>query len=153
MASKYTENYGLCQWEAKDQVLREEFNGDHAKIDGVLTELAKQVAGKAEQSTVSNLVSTRNCQVYFTTYIGTGSGSNSFTFPGRPLLVMAMGLGIWLTVMQGQSQGQSRNGVTRSSYVNASWGGNSVTWTVSNDQDLQCNRKDTQYSLVAILQV
>lgn len=153
MASNFTKNYSLCQWEATDAVLRTDFNEDNAKMDVALAILAEQVDGKAEQSTVSNLVSTRNCQVYFTTYIGTGSGSNSFTFPARPLLVMAMGLGIWLTVMQGQSQGQSRNGVTRSGYVDAFWSGNSVTWSVSNDQDLQCNRKDTQYSLVAILQV
>ena len=37
MASNYTENYGLCQWEATDQVLRTEFNEDHAKIDAVLS--------------------------------------------------------------------------------------------------------------------
>ena len=36
MASNYTENYGLCQWEATDHVLREEFNQDHAKIDTAL---------------------------------------------------------------------------------------------------------------------
>ena len=36
MASNYTENYGLCQWEATDHVLREEFNQDHAKIDTCL---------------------------------------------------------------------------------------------------------------------
>lgn len=36
MASNYTENYGLCQWEATDQVRREEFNEDNAKIDEAL---------------------------------------------------------------------------------------------------------------------
>ena len=40
MASNYTENYGLCQWEATDQVLRKEFNEDNAKIDGALQTLA-----------------------------------------------------------------------------------------------------------------
>lgn len=33
MASNFTENYGLCQWEATDQVLREEFNQDNIKIE------------------------------------------------------------------------------------------------------------------------
>lgn len=36
MASNYTENYGLCQWEATDQVLRTEFNKDNAKVDEAL---------------------------------------------------------------------------------------------------------------------
>lgn len=36
MASNYTEHLGLCQWEATDQVLREEFNADNAKIDALL---------------------------------------------------------------------------------------------------------------------
>ena len=36
MASNYTENYGLYQWEAADQVLREEFNQNNAKIDEAL---------------------------------------------------------------------------------------------------------------------
>lgn len=36
MASNYTENFGLCQWEATDQVLRTEFNEDTAKIDAAL---------------------------------------------------------------------------------------------------------------------
>ena len=36
MASNHTENYSLCQWEAADQVLREEFNQNNAKIDEAL---------------------------------------------------------------------------------------------------------------------
>ena len=45
MASNYTENYGLCQWEATDQVLREEFNQDNQKIDAALSGMPKVVAG------------------------------------------------------------------------------------------------------------
>lgn len=36
MASNYTSNYGLCQWELEDKVLRSEFNADNAKIDAAL---------------------------------------------------------------------------------------------------------------------
>ena len=36
MASGYTANYRLCQWEPEDQFLREEFNQDNAKIDSAL---------------------------------------------------------------------------------------------------------------------
>ena len=48
MASNYTRNYNLCQWEAEDKVLRTEFNADNAKIDAAL-------AGKASQSAISSL--------------------------------------------------------------------------------------------------
>ena len=56
MASGYTANYGLCQWEPEDQFLREEFNQDNAKIDSALkaaeekaeTQLAEAERQKAE---------------------------------------------------------------------------------------------------------
>lgn len=54
MASNYTENYGLCQWEATDQVLREEFNQDHAKIDTALGDLNTNVVRTAVGSYVGN---------------------------------------------------------------------------------------------------
>ena len=53
MASNYTENYGLCQWEATDQVLREEFNEGNRKVDEALKELDDQVKTKAEQDALS----------------------------------------------------------------------------------------------------
>ena len=42
MASNYTMNYQLNQWEAGDQVLRTEFNQDNQKIDTALAGLAGQ---------------------------------------------------------------------------------------------------------------
>lgn len=53
MASNYTEHYGLCQWEATDQVLREEFNEGNRKVDEALKELDDQVKTKAEQDALS----------------------------------------------------------------------------------------------------
>lgn len=44
MASNYTENYGLCQREATDQVLRTDFNGDNAKLEEALSDLEARVA-------------------------------------------------------------------------------------------------------------
>ena len=68
MASNYTENYGLCQWEATDSFVRTEFNQDNARIDAALKDLedtkAEQaaleglsatVAGKAEQAALDSL--------------------------------------------------------------------------------------------------
>lgn len=55
MASNYTENYGLCQWEATDGVLRTDFNEDNTKIDTALKGLSDQLTQKAAQSTVNDL--------------------------------------------------------------------------------------------------
>lgn len=90
MASNYTENYGLCQWEATDQVLRTEFNEDNAKIDTELLNLREKNAA------LEDLVQKcGNCQIYTITYTGnggSGKGSpNSLTFPTTPVLVLISG--------------------------------------------------------------
>ena len=46
MASGYTSNYGLCQWQGEDKFLREEFNQDNEKIDAAL----KAADGKADRA-------------------------------------------------------------------------------------------------------
>lgn len=65
MASNCTENYGLCQWEATDAVLRTDFNEDNQKIDaalksqaGSISSLSAQMANKANTGTVSSLSTT-----------------------------------------------------------------------------------------------
>ena len=62
MASNYTENYGLCQWEATDAVLRTDFNEDNQKIDtalktqaGNISDLTAQMANKANTGAVNSL--------------------------------------------------------------------------------------------------
>ena len=49
MATNYTTNYDLCQWEPTDPVIRTDFNADNAKIEAALTALdeAKQTYSKA----------------------------------------------------------------------------------------------------------
>lgn len=46
MASGYTANYRLCQWQPEDQFLREEFNHDNEKIDTALD----RAEGKADRA-------------------------------------------------------------------------------------------------------
>ena len=62
MASNYTEHYRLCQWDAADQVLREEFNQDNKKIDGALATIPQLVFG----SYVGNGSATRKIELGFT---------------------------------------------------------------------------------------
>ncbi len=76
MASNYTENYGLCQWEATDQVLREEFNQDNAKMDETLKTLAdKDIT--LERAVAAVAAAAGNCQMELFTYTGTGSYGGS----------------------------------------------------------------------------
>ena len=49
MASNYTTNYGLCQWEPGDSFVRTEFNADNARIDAALA------AAEAETARVESL--------------------------------------------------------------------------------------------------
>lgn len=55
MASNYTEHYGLCQWEATDQVRREEFNDGNRKVDEALKGMEEQIGKKADQATLNEV--------------------------------------------------------------------------------------------------
>ena len=48
MASGYTANYGLCQWQPGDKFLREEFNQDNAKLDAALKASEEKAAAEAQ---------------------------------------------------------------------------------------------------------
>lgn len=50
MASGYTANYGLCQWEPEDQFLREEFNEDYAKLDAALKAVEDKAVAEAQSA-------------------------------------------------------------------------------------------------------
>ena len=60
MASNYTTNYQLNQWEPTDAVQRVEFNQDNAKLDTALKSLSDQVVQKADQSALNTLVTAVN---------------------------------------------------------------------------------------------
>ena len=48
MASGYTANYGLCQWQRSDKFLREEFNENNTKIDAALKAAEDKAAEDAQ---------------------------------------------------------------------------------------------------------
>ena len=50
MASGYTTNYGLCQWQRSDKFLREEFNQDNAKLDAALKAAEDRAAAEARSA-------------------------------------------------------------------------------------------------------
>ena len=61
MASGYTANYGLCQWQPGDKFLREEFNQDNEKLDTALSRTEEKadraLSGLEDQSyNIYNLI-------------------------------------------------------------------------------------------------
>ena len=50
MASGYTANYGLCQWQPEDKFLREEFNQNNEKIDAALKAAEEAAVARAEEA-------------------------------------------------------------------------------------------------------
>ena len=95
MASNYTTNYNLCQWQPTDQVQRTDFNADNLKIDTVL-------ASKAEATALSSLTQTVNQKasqsaldaaiaaipkVAYSTYTGDGTRNRKISLPFTPKAV------------------------------------------------------------------
>lgn len=139
MASNYTENYGLCQWEATDQVLRTDFNEDNAKIDAALY-----------------AVKGCNCQLYTTAYTGTGKGEQSLTFPRKPLVVMAIGgTATWWCAIQGAPFLYVRYSGSSLGMPEATWQGNTLSWGMASNGSAadSGNLAGGKYNVVALLQV
>ena len=150
MASNYTENYGLCQWEATDQVLRTDFNEDNAKVDAALETLTNTVKGHTTE-----LGTKGNCQIYRTTYVGTGAyGPSSpvrLTFPKPPLAILLTspyGVGVFIQGDWGYIV-LSVNQVTR---VTTTWSGNTVSWYHTESPNYHQNKEGVTYYVVALME-
>ena len=157
MASNYTRNYNLCQWEASDKVLRTEFNADNAKIDAAIKAVDTRVDGKASVSSLNSLrtlldskadktaldslkstvtsqagtlAQKGNCAVYTVTYTGNGlSGVQNPKTLTFPAkpLVVIIGGSGSLVMVQGAKSASALLSGT-SAPNTLTWSGNSVTW-------------------------
>ena len=174
MSTNHTPNYALCQWAKSDQVKMEDFNADNVKIDAALNAQAEALDGKADASELEGLVQTvnalsntvsgqastlskkGNCQIYTTTYVGTGpygSGNpNRLTFPGKPLLVLITDgkTADFLALMPG---GLGVNVGGNSYQTIAAWGSNYVSWYNNESSLIQKNGINYTYYVVALLAV
>ena len=153
MASNYTENYGLCQWEATDQVLREEFNQDHVKIYETLKALAdKDLALESAMTTVA--AAAGNCQMELITYTstgtyGTGKGTK-ITFSHIPDIYFIVGD---LALVTGQGGNKTpllvaQDKTYNESFVddtNVTWNDAQLSLVNSVDARYQMNSKSKQY--------
>lgn len=149
MASNYTSNYGLCQWEATDQVLRTEFNEDNAKVDVVLAELATQTATLATKG---------NCSIETFTYTGNGiyGEGNPTIIPFSRIPVMfavlstytlAVGSGydLFLPTVLYTSSGASTGLVG----LPITWNGTQLSVTSLGNAKYQLNEADLVYRVIA----
>ena len=152
MASNYTENYGLCQWEATDAVLRTDFNEDNAKIDAALKELSRT----AVEHTAA-IAKLGNCQLYTTSYVGTGKygkeSDTSITFPKKPYLVIIQAGNFGGLMISLGDCTQYITLVSSSHYGGTiTWTGSTMSWLVNvSDATAQFNVKDVTYYVLALL--
>lgn len=153
MASNYTEHYGLCQWEATDQVRREEFNQDHVKIDETLKALAdKDLALESAMTTVA--AAAGNCQMELITYTGTGTygtgKGTKITFSHIPDIYFIVGD---LALVTGQGGNKTpllvaQDKTYNESFVddtNVTWNDAQLSLVNSVDARYQMNSKSKQY--------
>lgn len=156
MASNYTENYGLCQWEATDQVRREEFNQDNVKVDTALDTLAQTITQQKEllEEQQESITKLGNGQLYITNYTGDGETKTmSHTFPHKPVVVMIVDMrkdflanGRDIIACQGKTiptVGDDELQIT--------WSGNTMSWFYSGSTEVLLNSPNQTYQIVAIL--
>ena len=138
-----TTTYQLSQWAAEDRILRENFNADNLKTEQALAAVAEQAA----------LVSRcGNCEIYYSTYVGNGSDTNTLTFPKKPLFITIMGTNMWLVTVQGAPVSISKNAGTGSGKSYATWSGNSVSLEDgSGYSNYPCNNEGETYYVVALM--
>ena len=110
MASNYTENYGLCQWESTDQVLREEFNQDNKKVDSVLKGTAD--LAQAAQALAQAAYSPENSPFMAGSYTGDGAAKRKIELGFTPQAVLVI-----------KSDGDTLQHATGASFY---WGGLAV---------------------------
>ena len=135
MASNYTENYQLCQWEATDAVQRLEFNADNAKIDAALAQKG-------------------NCQFYAATYTGSGTVSRSYTYPQKPdLVIVGGGNGAVIVMYYGFGSSASLSAFQQA-VIQVQWDNNTVTWQHSGQNvSYACNTEGSTYYIFAITSI
>ena len=103
----------------------------------------------------STLAKKGNCQLYFSTYTGSGqygvSSPNTLSFPKKPLLVLISRGSVRLLMVQGvgsswaEAMGSSEGGVS------VTWSGNSVSWYNNVSADSQMDQLRNTYQVFALL--
>ena len=136
MATNYTTNYDLCQWEPTDAVQRVEFNADNAKVDAALNSLAQS----------------RNCMVWTGSYTGNDADTKTLTFPHQPYFVLIMGTYVQALLMPQATHMQPRLSNGSMSPLVATWGEKTVTFGPHDTNPAYgCNVSGNVYAVLALL--
>lgn len=85
MASNYTNDFQLCQWEADDKVLRDDFNADNAKIEAALKQISQELVSMREQ--LDKVYTADKPQVVAGMYIGDDRATRTIELGFRPRAV------------------------------------------------------------------
>lgn len=154
-----TGNYQLNQWDGSDRILRTDFNADNAKIDAAIKANATAINAEsilrngAISSLTNQLAKKGNCQIWTTTYVGTGEKGaehpNSITFPAQPVLFFIVGDGGVGYNVRGANTLWVRPGSAVAS-CGGSWSGNTYSW-YNVYPEYQLNREDIPYTVVALI--
>ena len=130
---KKTTNYQLNQWEKSDRIMMDDFNSDNEKIDTALA--------------------ARNCQFYTASYTGDGEAEATFTFPGKPILIVISSPSMVSIAVRSAEYGNTLipNGFYQ---FKSTWSEKSVLFTnTNNDALVSANMKNRTYGMFAILEV
>ena len=158
MASNYTTNYQLNQWEAGDQVLRAEFNQDNQKIDAALAGLATKNT-QLEGAVAAAVARAGNCQMELFTYTGTGTYGTE-----NPTRVQFSHLPEFFLIGGGRALMMGRGGVNKmmllardsissNTFFNDeehSWSGNQLSMVNTVDARYQMNGANTTYWVLGL---
>ena len=138
-----TANYGLSQWEATDRILMENFNSDNAKLDAALKEHDDELSAKG------------NCQIWTTSYVGSGNygedNPSTLAFPFAPAMVLIVGhFSAAVTTGGATSLISFQSSDTVSCNTSWSQDGTQLTWYNTQHEDDQMNSSDWTYWVVAV---
>ena len=150
----YTQNYQLPQWVKSDRIMMDDFNDANAKIDAALKSQADSLAG-LETALTGGLAAKGNCQIYTGSYVGNGkygaNNRNTFTFPGKPLVVLIADPVDGYVLWAAQGVQQTYAYTSQGSILNLTWSGNTVQWFNYNTNIEQLNHPGRTYTILALL--
>ena len=146
----YTTNYQLPQWVKEDRIMMEDFNDMTSKVDEALGEVSEDVAAQT-----AAIAAKGNCQIYTGSYVGNGkygaNNRNTFTFPGKPLVVLIADPVDGYVLWAAQGVQQTYAYTSQGSILNLTWSGNTVQWFNYNTNIEQLNHPGRTYTILALL--
>ena len=139
-----TTNYNLNPWGAADKIKRADFNADNAKIDAALKTIANSASSAASAAAAAG-----NCQIYYTTRVGTDTtDAIIISVPrGRPEVIFLSNANgkVYMLACRGAAYAVI---TSHSNDVFMTWGDDYVRWRCSKDSSSNFNYIGTYHIYV-----